>query len=121
LTQDVYGDVGGVRIRLHDAGAGRVQSPNPERRAPAVPTIAFVARRLASDDSFGDVGLAPSGSSSRRDGSRRWLACSAERLGGESPLPHMPLADQMIFSTVSRTVTLAGQRSLMRASYPKMG
>jgi hypothetical protein len=28
---DSFGDVGRVRIRLYDAGAGRVQSPNSER------------------------------------------------------------------------------------------
>jgi hypothetical protein len=31
-ADESFGDVGGVRIRLHDAGAGRVQSPRSMRR-----------------------------------------------------------------------------------------
>jgi hypothetical protein len=40
-TDERNGDVGGVRIRLHEAGSGRAQAPNLERRAGALRTIAF--------------------------------------------------------------------------------
>jgi hypothetical protein len=42
-----------VPIRRPPSGSALSDPPNLERRAPPVPTIAFVARRLASEDSFG--------------------------------------------------------------------
>jgi hypothetical protein len=58
------GDVGGVRIRLHDAGAGRVQSPKLERpvlrSAVGAGTIVFSESSrpdgLGADERNGDVG-----------------------------------------------------------------